>query len=83
MELGLVMGQRYVYSTVSSIPDKKLMEIIKNPFSPKSYKILQFLKDNNYIITMTDKNLGLVVSEWDWLISNELKLLKDKHNYKE
>ena len=82
IELGLVMGRRYVYSTIASIPDEKLKEIKKNPFSPHSYKILQFLKDNNYIVTMTDKNLGLAVSERDWIISNELKLLNDIRNYK-
>ena len=32
---------------------------------------------------MTDINLGLVVSERDWIIKNELKLLQDAHNYKE
>src|SRR6202044_2167361 len=83
MEIGLVMGRRYVYSTVSSIPDETLKEIKKNPFSPNSDKILRFLKDNNYVITMTDKNLGLAVSERDWIIRNELKLLEDKRNYKE
>ena len=81
MELGLVMGRRYVNSTISRIPDQTLEEIRKNPFSPKSNKILQFLKDNNYVITMTDKNLGLAVSERDWLIRNELKLLSDERNY--
>ena len=83
MEFGLVMGRRYVYSTIARIPDEKLEEIERNPFSPHSYKILQFLKDNNYIVTMTDKNLGLAVSERDWLISNELNLLNDERNYKE
>ena len=83
MELGLVMGRRYVLSTVSSIPDKKLQEIQKKPFSPNGNKILRFLKDNNYVVTMTDKNLGLAVSERDWLIRNELKLLQDVRNYKE
>ena len=83
MEFGLVMGRRYVYSTIARIPDEKLEKIERNPFSPHSYKILQFLKDNNYIVTMTDKNLGLAVSERDWLISNELNLLNDERNYKE
>ena len=83
MELGLVKGRQYVYKTIASIPDERLMEIKKNPFSPNSHKILQFLKDNNYIVTMTDKNLGLAVSERDWILSNELKLLNDKRNYKE
>jgi len=44
---------------------------------------LSFLKDNNYVVTMTDKNLGLAVSERDWILSNELKLLQDVRNYKE
>ena len=83
MELGLVMGRRYVYSTIARLPDEKLEEIRKNPFSPQKHKILQFLKDNNYVITMTDKNLGLAVSERDWLIRNELKLLEDERNYKQ
>jgi hypothetical protein len=83
MELGLVMGCRYVYSTIASLPDEKLEEIHKNPFSPNSYKILQFLKDNNYIVTMTNKNLGLAVSERDWIISKELGLLQDICNYKQ
>ena len=83
MELGLVMGRRYAFSAVARIPDEKLDEIKKNPFSPNSYKILQFLKDNNYVVTMTDKNLGLAVSERDWILSNELKLLNDIRNYKE
>ena len=83
MELGLVMGRRYVNGTIASLPDEKLMEIQKNPFTPKKHKILRFLKDNNYVITMTDKNLGLAVSERDWLIRNELKLLEDERNYKQ
>ena len=83
MELGLVMGRRYVFSTISRIPDEKLMGARKNPFAPNSYRILQFLKDNNYVVTMTDKNLGLAVSERDWLIRNELRLLEDVRNYKQ
>ena len=47
MELGLVMECRYVYSTASSLPDEKLQEIHKKPFSPNGSKILKFLLDNN------------------------------------
>ena len=83
IELGLVQGRRYVYSTFASLPDDKLDEIKPNPFSPNSSKILKFLKDNKYVITMTDKNLGLAVSERDWILSNELKLLEDIRNYKQ
>ena len=83
MELGLVMGRRYVNKTIASIPDETLKEMQKQSFSPKRDKILKYLSDNNYVITMTDKNLGLAVSERDWLKRNELTLLQDKRNYKE
>jgi hypothetical protein len=83
MELGLVMGRRVVNKTLTNIPDETIMEMRKQPFSPKFDRIRRFLLDNNYVITMTDKNLGLAVSERDWLINNELKLLHDERNYKE
>ena len=81
MELGLVMGRRHVLRTVNNIPASIIEEIRKNPFAPRVNKILQFLLVNNYVVTMTDKNLGLAVSERDWLRRNELALLEDKRNY--
>jgi len=83
MELGLVMGRRIVNKTIVSIPDEITKVAQKQPFPPTCYRILQFLSDNDYVITMTDKNLGLAVSERDWLKQNELTLLRDKRNYRE
>ena len=83
MELGLSMGRRVVNKTLASIPDEKDEVARKHPFAPNVHKILRFLSDNDYVITMTDKNLGLAVSKRDWLEKNELQLLSDKRNYKE
>ena len=82
MELGLVMGRRYIYKAIANIPDSTITEMRKQPFSPVIPELLKFLLDNNLVITMTDKNLGLAVSERDWLRSNELKLLQDTRNYR-
>ena len=48
--------------------------------SPKPYLIKEFLISNNYV-TMTDKNLEIVVSEWTWLKEKGLDLLNDNNNY--
>jgi hypothetical protein len=83
MELGLVMGRRYVNKITASIPNEIESETRSRPFAPKTNKLRQFLFDNNYVVTMTDKNLGIAVSERDWLRKNELSLLEDKRNYRE
>ena len=36
---------------------------------------------NKYVITNTDNNLGIVVSEQTWLIEKCLELLNDNNNY--
>ena len=82
MELGLVMGRRYVFKTIAQIPSRTITEMRKQPFSPVIPELLQYLLDNDLVITMTDKNLGLAVSERDWLRSNEPKLLHDTRNYR-
>jgi hypothetical protein len=82
MEFGLIQGRKYVNQTISRIPESTIAEARKNAFAPKIENIRSFLIDNNYVITMTDKNLGLAVSERDWLIRNELTLLNDVRNYK-
>ena len=46
-------------------------------FSPKPHQIREFLVTNKHVITNTNKNLGLVVSEQTWLIEKCLELLND------
>jgi hypothetical protein len=82
MEFGLVMGRRYINKTIANISDEKIEAVRKQPFAPRISKLQKFLSDNDYVVTMTDKNLGLAVSKRDWLLKNELNLLNDARNYK-
>jgi hypothetical protein len=50
-------------------------------FSPKPHQIREFLARNKYVVTNTDKNLGIMVSERTWLIEKCLELLNDNNNY--
>jgi len=84
MEMGLIMGRRYVNRISSSTQVETAKATLKKlPFAPEVDRIHRFLQDNNYVVTMTDKNLGLAVSERNWLRSNKLRLLLDARNYKE
>ena len=82
MEEGLKLGTDYVDTTSNNIPDSVTKGARKGAFHPKVKVLRQFLTDNNYVVTMTDKNLGLAVSERDWLIRNEKSLLHDPRNYR-
>ena len=84
MEMGFVMGRRYIRNVTSSARLETAVETQQRlPFAPHVDHIFRFLYDHNYVITMTDKNLGLAVSERDWLRENEKLLLEDKRNYRE
>ncbi|PPQ86035.1 hypothetical protein CVT26_012306, partial [Gymnopilus dilepis] len=83
MELGLKMGARYVNNTIAKIPEETVKAMHSHPLTPNTEKVLSFLTEHDYVLTMTDKNLGLAVSKREWLRSNELKLLQDERNYKE
>ena len=83
MERGLTLGKDYVESTSDHIPDSVTKGARKGAFHPKVHALRQFLTDNNYVVTMTDKNLGLAVSERDWLIRNEKSLLHDTRNFRQ
>ena len=80
LELGLRRGERFVRSTIAHIPTEKPSGTL-NSFCPKTDRIQRYLEEHNYIVTSTDKNLGLAVSERTWYIENTLKLLNDRKNY--
>jgi hypothetical protein len=56
------MGQNFIYNTISHIPKQEEGPRI-NPLKPNRSKIEEFLISHNYVVTMTDKNLGIVVPE--------------------
>jgi len=79
LNIGLNRGRDYVLRTEHYA---QLNPVKDDSFAPSRKQIEKFLFDNQYVITMTDKNLGLAVSKREWIITNCLKLLNDKSNYK-
>ena len=80
LELGLIKGRIFVNNTISKIPDETPKDYYK-PLTPSAKQIKEFLINNNYIVTMTDKNLGLAVSERTWIITKCLDILNNKKDY--
>ena len=94
VEDGLLAGQRLVSDTISRYTrvlnesgydtTASLREtVVRQSVAPRFKSLQQFLKDNNYIVTGTDKNLGTAVSERKWYNTQCEKLLSDKEAYLE
>jgi hypothetical protein len=80
LENGILMGRNFVYNTISHIPEEET-GLINNPLKPSRSKIEEFLISHDYVVTMTDKNLGIAVSERTWIDDKCLELLNDRANY--
>ena len=79
LEHGISNGHVFVYKMIHNIRADEGKDTYKM-FSPKSHPIKEYLVNNEYVITNTDKNLGMAVSEWSWLIEKCLELLSDEKN---
>ena len=82
IEAGLSQGDLYVRNYMDvEIP------VIKQLPKPASLVFVadleRFLKENDYLILPTDKNLGTSVVTRQWFIENCLLLLSDVENYRE
>jgi hypothetical protein len=80
LEYGITLGSVFVNNTIRKQPVDEGTDAYKS-FSPKPHQIQEFLVTNNYVVTMTDKNLGIAVSERTWLSEKCLELLSDENNY--
>ena len=81
IELGIARGTQFVNKTIANVPDEDV-RLLHNRLAPHVPTIREYLLRNNYVITATDKNLGLAVSERTWLIEKSLKLLNNTTDYK-
>ena len=80
IEMGLDLGRNFVKSTISKIP----VEDARNAYRsliPDARQVQEFLVGNDYVVTNTDKNLGLAVSKRSWILEKCLDLLDDRNNY--
>ena len=81
LEFGLTLGRNFVLSTISKIPREDERDGYR-AHVPNARQIQRFLVENNYVVTNTDKNLGLAVSKRSWIIEKCLDLIQDVHNYR-
>ena len=81
LEHGLQLGRLFVNKSIAKIPVEEGRPPYK-PLVPSPAKIQEFLVSKDYIVTNTDKNLGIAVSERTWIIEKCLELVSDKQNYK-
>lgn len=82
LHLALRKGRSFVHKTVTRIPDDGSTDTTFQPLGPRLKEVKQFLFDNNYVVTATDKNLGIAVSERTWIISKSRDCLADENAYK-
>ena len=83
MEHGILRGWNFVRNTISKIPEERREDIPYSSLAPPVNMLRSFLFEHDYVVTMTDKNLGIAVSKKEWIISKCIDLLADTNNYKE
>ena len=82
LELGLRHGRRFVDKTIATIPEEEEGGYIPKTLSPPIRRIQEFLVKHEYVVTNTDKNLGLAVSKRSWLIEKCKDILSNSNDYK-
>ena len=80
IELGLVAGRRYVNSAFVKARDAK--DEGQFVYTPNVRAVREFLTSNDYVVTGTDKNLGLAVSRKDWIIQKCQDCLNNVNDYR-
>jgi hypothetical protein len=80
LEHGIALGAVFVNTMIRKIPVDEGSDAYKS-FYPKPHQIQELLVKNKYVVTNTDKNLGIAVSERTWLIEKCLELLSNERNY--
>jgi hypothetical protein len=76
LEYGLSLGRRFVIDTIAKIPAEDENFVFKS-LAPSPRQVQEFLVSNNYVVTNTDKNLGIAVSERTWIRDKSLELLSN------
>jgi hypothetical protein len=84
LEAGFREGERLLRNAIAHIPsgsgtaDQNLKRL-----NPSLKDVEEFLIKHDYVVTNTDKNLGLAVSERTWIDEMSMKIIKSKipNNY--
>ncbi|SJL14684.1 uncharacterized protein ARMOST_21582 [Armillaria ostoyae] len=82
IEYGLLAGKHFVNSTIAKIPEEDTSSAHwPKSLTPSPARIQKFLDSHDYIVTSTDKNLGIAVSERNWIKSKSLEILANTTDY--
>ena len=82
IELGLVKGRLFCNEQIAKIPDVDTLRHPHKSRQPDVRSISEFLLNNDYVITGTDKNLGIAVSTRTWIVDKSQDILSDVNNYR-
>lgn len=82
MHVGLKLGRLFVAKTIAKIQSEKEVALYHTPLTPSVSQVRHYLANRDYLITPTDKNLGLAVSKRGWLIEKCNELLASQSDYK-
>ena len=80
IELGLIAGRRYVNSAFVKARDSN--DQGQFVYTPQVKAVREFLLSNEYVVTGTDKNLGIAVSHRDWIIEKCQDCLNNVNDYR-
>jgi hypothetical protein len=81
IELGVMQGRDFVISHVRKQPVDNDEENYHS-YAPHVGQLKKFLLDNSYIVSGTDKNLGIAVSRRTWIIEKSLDILNSRVDYR-
>jgi hypothetical protein len=82
IESGITLGRQYVHNYVINCVPKieRQRDYVSSQLDWKSLQ--EQLCKNNYLVSVTDKNLGVAVITKQWFIEGCLSLLSDQSNYR-
>ena len=81
IQVGLEWGDKYIERYTKNVVPH-LVSLPKGPSLVETDRLRQFLEENEYIVSSTDKNLGVAVISRKWFIENTTKLWNDPLNYR-
>ena len=84
IEQGLIRGRLFVLNAMGKIPSDDPNDLSNHhkTLGPQVGRVREFLLDNRYIITGTDKNLGIAVSERSWILQKSQDILNNVNDYR-
>jgi hypothetical protein len=81
IELGLIAGRRYANKAFVKARDSK-SDQEQFVYTPQVKAVREFLTTNKYVVTGTDKNLGIAVSKSEWIIQKCQDCLDSVNDYR-